>query len=179
LVFVPQEPAQPFAPDQAGKVLLGADAYDTFEVLNWPQSLIERLRPLKDHPYADQSALETAIQARITPREWQYYQNPLRAASQQVPARLSLGGTLRLTLNNSTPRPLLVQVRLDTWRGRFQDAPQPLYTLLQPGDSSRSELPVRLIAPVDPGQVRVDARIREVNNFQALATRKLYVPVRR
>jgi hypothetical protein len=55
----------------------------------------------------------------------------------------------------------------------------PRYVLVPAGETARVDVPVRLIAPADPGRPRVFVRVREVNVPGRIEAQKLEVALRR
>lgn len=178
-VFVPQNPAVPFAPEAAGKYIVNDLAIQAYYQENLPLRVIERGMGLKGHAYDSRGALAEAMQKQLQGRQWAEFGERLMAPVSAVPARLSQSGTLQVRLSNPAQRPALLVLSFQCWYGRFEQVPLPRYVLVPPGETVLEEVSVRLIAPAEPGRPRVFVRIQELNAPGQLEAQKLEVGLNR
>ncbi len=177
--FAPQNAPEPFAPDTAGKVVVNDLAIQAYHQDNLPVRMIERVMGLKGRAYDGKPALAAAMQNQLAGSQWKDYGDRLMAPLTPIPARLSESGTLQIRFANPATRPVLLVGQLTAWYGRFDQAPAPLYVLIPPGGSVTEEVPVRIIAPADPGKVRVFLRFAELNATGAPEAAKLEIALHR
>ncbi len=178
-VFVPQHPAEPFAPEAAGKYIVTDLAIQAYHQDNLPLRVIERGMGLKGRAFDSRNALAEAMQKQLQGRQWADYGERLLTPVAPVPARLSQSGMLQVRLNNPAQRPVLLVLSFQCWYGRFEQVPLPRYVLVPPGEKALEEVPVRLIAPAEPGRARVFVRIQELNAPGQIEAQKLEVPLGR
>jgi hypothetical protein len=177
--YTPQGPAQPFAPEIAGRWLVSDFAIRAYYEDGLPVRLVERMVSLKGHGYDSRSALADAMQRQLQGRQWADYGERLLAPIFPVPQRLAQDGTLQVQLTNPESRQIIVELTLQCWYGRFADVPAPIYVLIPAGQTLQQQIPVRIVAPSDPGRAQVFLRAHEANVPQSMEAQKLDVAVRR
>lgn len=178
-VFVPREPPQAFAPETTGKYVVTDLAIQTYHQENLPVRLIERIMGLKGRAYDSRSALADAMGKQLQGRQWADFGERLLAPVSPVPARVSLSGDLQVRLNNPAQRPLLLVLTFQCWYGRFDPQPASRYVLIPPGETALEEVPVRLIAPAEPGRARIFLHYHELNAAGQVEAQKLDAILRR
>ena len=177
-VFVPQDSPEPYASDAAGKYLLSDLAIQAYHQDDLPVRVIERMMGLRGRSFASRGALAETMQKQLAGRQWSEYGERLLAPVFPVPARLSQAGALQVRLAAPAARPVLFVLNFQCWYGRFEQAPLPRYVYVPAGGTLLEEVPVRLIAPAEPGQPRVYVRVQELNAPGQLEAQKLVVALR-
>lgn len=177
-VYVPQDTAQPFAPEAAGKYLVTDLAIQTYHQDGLPVRVVERMTGLRGRPFNSRRALAEAMQKQLPGRQWSDYGECFLAPLFPVPERLSQAGALQVRLTAPATRPVLFVLDFQCWFGRFAQAPQPRYVFVAAGETGLVEVPVRLIAPAEPGQPRVFMRVQELNAPGQVEAQKLVVALR-
>lgn len=178
-VFVPQDAPRPYAPEAAGRWLVNDLAIQAYHQDGLPVRVIEHIMGLRGRSFDSRGAVAEAIQKQLAGRQWADFGNRLLAPLYPVPARLAQSGQLQVRLANPQARPLALVVTFQAWYGRFEEVPDTQYVLVPPGESVAREVPVRLIAPEEPGRPRVFLRVREANVPGAIEAQKLEVSLRR
>lgn len=176
--YLQTAPPAPFQPELEGKYVLTEHTVHGWWLERVPPHVVERLLPLRNRRFDSQKAAAEALQSRLTPRLWQESGERLLAPLAAVRARLAQDGVLRYKLENPLARPLLLTVEVAAWFGHLEDPPPRRYVYLKPGEALQVDQPVRVAGPKEPGRVRLDLRIREVNGARIPLTPKLYVSMR-
>jgi hypothetical protein len=176
-VYLQTAPPVPYQPEQERKYVVTDLALQTYWLDRVPPRVIERVLPLKGRGFDSQRTLSENLQSRLTPRLWQDHGERLLAPLSAIPPRLSGEGVLRYRVENTQTRPLLLSLDTAAWFGRLEEAPARRFVYLKPGESVQVDLPVRVVAPKEPGRVRIDLRAREVNGPRIPLVNKLYVPL--
>jgi hypothetical protein len=178
-VFVPQDAPRRFAPEAAGRWVVTDLALQTYHQDGLPVRLIERMVALRGRGFDSRGALAEAMQKQLQGRQWSDFGNRLLGPLYPIPARLAQSGQLQVRLTNPENRPLALVVTFQAWYGRFEEVPEPLYVWVPAGQAVAREVPVRLIAPEEPGRPRVFLRVREANVPGTIEAQKLEVSLRR
>jgi hypothetical protein len=175
--YLQTAPPVPFLPELERKYVLTELAVHTWWLDRIAPQVVERLLPLKGRRFDSQKAAAEALQSRLTPRLWQENGERLLAPLSPLPARLVQDGVLRYKLENTLARPLLVSVEAAAWFGRLEETPPRRYIYLRPGEAVQVDQPIRVSGPREPGRVRIDLHISEVNGGRLPMIAKLYVPM--
>ena len=177
--FIPQDAPQPFAPGTAGRWVLNDLALQSYHLDGLPIRLIERVATLRGRSYDSRGALADALQKTVQGRQWADFGERLLSPIYPVPARVSESGILQIRLANPEQRPIVLILNFQCWYGRFENVPPAQYVIVQGGQTVLKQIPVKLIAPVEPGRARIFMRIQEENVPGVLDAQKLEVAMRR
>jgi hypothetical protein len=177
--FTPQDPPAAFGADAAGKWLVNDLAIQSYHQDGLPVRMIERLMTLRGRAYDSRGALAEALQKQMQGRQWADFGERLLSPIFPVPSRAAEAGMLQVRLTNPESRPVVVILNFQCWYGRFEQAPTQLYVLIPAGEALVKQIPVRIVAPTEPGRARVFLRIREANVPGSLDAQKLEVALRR
>jgi hypothetical protein len=173
--YLQTAPPTPYATEFDNKVVMTEVVLQTYWLDRVPPQVMVQLIPMKGRRFDSAKSAAEGVQSRVPPRLWQDSSAALIAPLTAVPPRLVQEGSLRYRVENPLKRPLLLSLDASAWFGRLEEAVPRRYLYLKPGESVQVDTPIRVIGPKDPGRVRIDLRIREVNGGPAQALAKLYV----
>jgi len=177
--FLRTEPPRSYEVEGAGGYRLSARSFSHLHVSDVPVTAIRALMPLRDKAFADRDALADAVRDALPGDGRRRLREVVMATAERIAPKRLVSGELRVRVTNPLQRPLLMVLSFDVWYGDAPEPPGARYAYLQPGESRRVTVPVRLVAPVPEGdaapRVRVDLRVREMAHPPMPLSQKLYV----